>query len=61
MKKNPNTIVVGTLECPGFLEYTSRVYSPEGIAPSITTLQGGGRQPKIIEYELCVSPIRQRG
>lgn len=25
-----------------------RVYSPEGLCPAFTTMQGGGREPKIL-------------
>lgn len=28
-----------------------RVYDPQGIAPTLNTMQGGGRHPKIIEKE----------
>lgn len=28
---------------------TGRIYSIEGIAPTINTCQGGGREPKIME------------
>lgn len=28
---------------------TGRVYSPQGLSPTINTCQGGGRQPKILE------------
>ena len=28
-----------------------RIYSPSGLSPSLTTMQGGGREPKVILYE----------
>lgn len=38
-------MIVGKL--PGNHSQTSRVYSPEGISPTITTMTGGGHEPKI--------------
>lgn len=32
---------------PGSHEQNGRVYDPEGISPTLNTMQGGGRQPKI--------------
>ena len=40
-------MIVGKL--PGNHSQTSRVYSTEGIAPTITTMSGGGHEPKIIQ------------
>ena len=40
---------VGTLNVPGWLDYMGRVYSTEGISPTLTTCQGGHRQTKIID------------
>ena len=40
-------MIVGKL--PGNHSQTSRVYSPEGISPTITTMTGGGHEPKIIQ------------
>ena len=28
-----------------------RIYSSAGLCPSLTTMQGGGREPKIVTYE----------
>lgn len=28
-----------------------RIYSTKGLSPSLTTMQGGGREPKIVSYE----------
>lgn len=40
-------IHVGNLEFPGN-EAIKRVYSPDGICPTLTTMTGGHRQPKIL-------------
>ncbi|HEM6557956.1 DNA cytosine methyltransferase [Streptococcus suis] len=40
-------IVCGRL--PGKFEMPNRVYDPNGIAPTIRTMQGGGLEPKIIQ------------
>lgn len=40
-------IVVNLL---GKHEQNSRVYGTDGISPTLTTMQGGGQQPKISEY-----------
>lgn len=32
-----------------------RVYDPDGLAPTLNTMQGGGREPKIIEPIICRS------
>lgn len=42
-----STKVIGTML--GKFEMTNRVYSPEGLAPTIQTMQGGGQEPKIIQ------------
>lgn len=49
--KNPNTIVAGSLDLPGRFESALRIFSAEGIAPTMHTCQGGGLECKIIEYE----------
>lgn len=36
----------------GFTEMTGRVYSPDGLSPTIQTMQGGNRQPKIAESKV---------
>lgn len=38
-------VVAGNL--PGSHEQNGRVYDPKGISPTLNTMQGGGRQPKI--------------
>ena len=45
-QKDPLKILVaGNL--PGSHEQNGRVYDPKGISPTLNTMQGGGRQPKI--------------
>lgn len=46
--KEPRLIHVGNLDIKG-LDVVKRVYDPNGLAPTLTTMQGGNRQPKIIE------------
>lgn len=43
----PELIQVGTLDIKGH-DIVKRIYSPNGIAPTLTNMQGGNRQPKII-------------
>lgn len=38
---------VGTLDLPG-KEQLNRVYSPDGLSPTLTTMQGGRQEPKIL-------------
>lgn len=42
--------VVGRLDVKG-QDNIRRVYDPEGVAPTLTTSEGGNRQPKIVLYE----------
>lgn len=44
--KDPQKIVVINKES-GMPRETNRVYSPEGLSPTLNTMQGGGREPKI--------------
>lgn len=44
--KDPPKIVVVNKE-KGMPRETNRVYSPEGLSPTLNTMQGGGREPKI--------------
>lgn len=48
--KQPKQIieVVGNLDIKG-MDCIKRVYSPEGVSPTLTTMEGGNRQPKVIE------------
>lgn len=45
--KCPKCIQVGTLDMKG-QDIIRRVYSDEGISPTLTNMQGGNRQPKVI-------------
>ena len=42
-------IVIGTIEKEGLLDIIKRVYDPQGISPALSTMQGGWRQPKVME------------
>jgi DNA (cytosine-5)-methyltransferase 1 len=55
--QTPMIKMVGMLEMPGN-EQIRRVYSTDGISPTLNTMQGGNRQPKIIE-ELPFYRIRK--
>lgn len=50
--------VVGTLDMKG-LDCIKRVYDSEGLSPTLTNMQGGNRQPKIIETP-CIAASRGR-
>ena len=41
--------LIGLLDLPGWHDEYRRVYSPHGIAPSVVTLSGGGRDTKVLE------------
>lgn len=43
--KEPKLIKVGSLE--GKYRSSNTIHSPEGLAPTLNTMQGGGREPKI--------------
>ncbi|WP_446499986.1 DNA cytosine methyltransferase [Listeria seeligeri] len=45
--KQPKQIVVLAGKLPGSHEQNSRVYDTEGVSPTLTTMQGGGQEPKI--------------
>lgn len=45
--KEPRCVQVGTLDIRG-QDIIKRVYSGEGISPTLTNMQGGNRQPKIV-------------
>lgn len=49
--KDPKCIQVGKLDIKG-RDNIKRVYSPKGISPTIDTMQGGNRQPKIITHNI---------
>lgn len=45
--QNNKIIVAGRLDVKG-KDQIKRVYDPEGLCPTLSTMQGGGQQPKII-------------
>lgn len=49
-QEHPDLQQVGTLDIKG-QDSIKRVYSPNGISPTITTCEGGNRQPKIQEEQ----------
>lgn len=51
-------MVVGNL--PGNHDQNSRVYSDEGISPTLTTMQGGGQEPKIVQ-KLIIKEATKKG
>lgn len=58
--KSPLHIVEPKIEQVGSIdlgnnESNNRVYSPDGLSPTLNTMQGGHRQPKIIEPMICAS------
>ena len=55
--KNGGLKVVGNIMKSGF--YNGRVFNPtQGIAPTLTTMKGGNRQPKVIGVYATISPDR---
>ena len=51
--------VVGTLDIKGH-DCIKRVYSGDGIAPTLTDMQGGNRQPKVLIDEPVIAASRGR-
>ena len=49
---------LGTLDIKG-MDCIKRVYGADGISPALTTMQGGNRQPKILELP-CICASRGR-
>ena len=47
-QKDPLKVLI-TGQLPGKFEMPNRIYDPNGIAPTIRTMQGGGLEPKIIQ------------
>ena len=43
--KEPKLIQVGSME--GKFQSSNRIYSPESLAPTLNTMQGGGCEPKV--------------
>ena len=46
--KDPKCIQVGELDIKGH-DCVKRVYSDKGLSPTLTDMQGGSRQPKVLE------------
>lgn len=44
--KDPKCVQIGTLDMKG-IDQLKRVYSPKGLSPTLTTMGGGNREPKI--------------
>lgn len=44
--KDPKLVMVGKLDIKGH-EQIKRIYSPDGLSPTLSTMQGGNREPKI--------------
>ena len=58
--KQPKQILESTIKQVGNIdlgnnESNNRVYSPDGLSPTLNTMQGSHRQPKIIEPVICAS------
>ena len=51
--------VIGTLDIKGH-DCVKRVYSGEGISPTLTDMQGGNRQPKVLIDEPVIAASRGR-
>lgn len=51
MIKNDRCLLVGSLNIKGHLESADRVYSPNGLSPTLDTCAGGGLEKKIIDME----------
>lgn len=59
--ENENAIeVVGRLE--GNHDQNSRVYGVDGLSPTLSTMQGGGQEPKVLVPEVqCINPRKEDG
>lgn len=58
--KEPRCVQVGTLDIQGH-DSIKRVYSSAGLCPTLTSMQGGNRQPKIVANgELCKTESGKR-
>ena len=53
--KDPKCIEVGAT-CFGNNESNNRIYSDNGISPTLNTMQGGSRQPKVLIGEALIIP-----
>lgn len=54
IKEQINCIQIGTLDIKG-IDQIKRVYSPDGISPTLTTMNGGNREPKIEENQETIT------
>lgn len=54
--KDPKCVQVGTLDIKG-IDQIKRVYSDEGISPTLTTMGGGNTEPKILEENIRVRKL----
>ena len=50
---------LGMLDIKGN-EQVRRVYGANGISPTLNTMQGGNRQPKILEYDYRIRKLTPR-
>ena len=57
--KDPKCVQVGELDIKGH-DCVKRVYSGEGISPTLTDMQGGNRQPKVLIDEPVIAASRGR-
>ena len=56
--KDPKCVQVGMLDIKGH-DCVKRVYSGEGVSPTLTDMQGGNRQPKILEEgKEVINPLK---
>ncbi|HAC2943771.1 TPA: DNA cytosine methyltransferase [Listeria monocytogenes] len=58
--KQQRELVVRAGNLPGSHEQNSRVYDAKGLSPTLTTMQGGGQEPKIVIPVLTPNRIEKR-
>lgn len=56
---NQDPKCVKACDIAGKFESTNRVYSPEGVSPTLTTMGGGNQEPKIAEPYIAASRGRE--
>ena len=49
----PRIEVLGSMDLNGKFDIRNRVYSAEGLCPTIDSMTGGGREPMILDLENC--------
>lgn len=54
--KDLKCVQIGTLDIKGH-DSVKRVYSKEGLSPTLTDMQGGNRQPKVLEEDI-INPLK---